>query len=70
MATTYETRKHPKSGETYACEIDEAGTIIRAAGPLPYKDATDEDSLYGWISNAEDAEADAEWLEAEINDAS
>lgn len=70
MATTYETRKHPKSGETYACEIDEDGTIIRAAGPLYHKDATDEDSLYSWISNADYPTITGQWLQAELADAS
>lgn len=66
--TTLETRQHPTSGDTYACEIDETGTIVKAAGPLAFDDRTDEDALDGWLSNNfETAEADGAWLEAAIN---
>tara|TARA_Y100000310_G_scaffold139505_1_gene138836 strand:- start:374 stop:580 length:207 start_codon:yes stop_codon:yes gene_type:complete len=59
--STYRTIHH--QGETYAVEIDPAGHLVRAAGPLHHTDPTDQDSLYEWIVNAgPDAETDAAWL--------
>ena len=63
---TYTTIKHPVSGETYAALLTADGRIAGIAGPLHHSDATDEDSLAGWIANATEAEEDAEWMRREL----
>lgn len=67
MSYEITTAQHPKTAEHYAVAVDEDGKIIEAAGPLYYKDPTDEDSLYGWLANSFTAKEDGEWLQAEID---
>lgn len=64
MSATYLVVKHP-AGEYYAAEVDAAGRILRAAGPLHHSDPRDADALRDMIANqsAEDAEGDGEWLD-------
>ena len=58
---------HPVSGEKFAVRMDKDGTITEAAGPLHYSDATDQDSLEGWLqNNSETSRDDGEWLNREI----
>ena len=66
---TITTINHPKSGETFAIEINTDGDIIHAAGPLHYSDPTDTVSLQGWLDNAitdGNSAADAAWLTAAL----
>ena len=69
MTSTIQIHQHPTSGESYAVLVDDAGTFLRAAGPME-QDATLE-SAEGWLDNAfnPEAEDDAEWLAAEIEKA-
>jgi hypothetical protein len=60
----YQVIQHPGSGERYAANAD----ITRVAGPLDYTDLADQESLAGWIAEAdyEYVETDATWLRAEL----
>lgn len=51
-------------GGTYAVEIDEQDSVVRAAGPLHHGDSRDPDSLRGWIDNNFDASGDGAWVQA------
>lgn len=67
MKTHYTTRNHPRSGDTYAVEIAEDGTIVRAAGPLYYEEPVSPENLREWIFIHWDTAADdGAWLEKEI----
>jgi hypothetical protein len=75
---TYTTIRHPASGECYAVELDEAGTVLRAAGPVyqgdegPADPLTHEpltpDSIAAWLDNDIDGEAaeTGAWIDDEI----
>lgn len=65
---TYTMLRHPKSGDVYAVEHNEAGTIIRAVGPLHYSDLSETDAhdMITNASNDSDARDDGDWLQAEI----
>lgn len=62
--------QHPASGERYAAEVgpsafyDGETRILRVAGPM----AHDDDDAYGWLANADaaEADADAEFLSREL----
>ena len=63
----YTTIKHPKSGETYAVEVDDLGSILGAAGPLHHSDPTDPESLAAYLANHSDtATDDARWLDDQL----
>ena len=66
--STYGYAKHPKSGETYAVERDDAGTIIRAVGPLHWADAEKIEPGEFILNASSDDESltDGEWLQNEI----
>ena len=66
--TEYTTHRHPTSGEIYAVELED-GDIVAAAGPLHSDDPTDEDSLFGWISNVDidTAQLDADTLAGRVH---
>ena len=58
--------RHPRSGETYAVEYDEANRIIRAVGPVRGWELLEDPGDY--VTNAPSdawAEDDGAWLEAE-----
>lgn len=58
--------RHQPSGDIYAVEIDAAGDIIRAAGPVPFGERFTDPA--DWIANALDAiDAldDGDWLACE-----
>lgn len=67
---TYTTIKHPRSGEVYAVEIGGSPeSVVRAAGPLHYKDPTDAESIRDYLDNQpqEDTEENGQWLQAELD---
>ena len=66
---TYTTIRHPRSGETYAAEIDDDGQIVRAFGPLHHSDPTDPESLRDIIDNqmSDDVRDSAAWLTRETS---
>ena len=69
MATrAFALHQHPRSGETYACELRD-GVIIRAAGPICYEDEPQTpDAIQDWLDNQDEGDNldDGAWLEAEL----
>ena len=48
---TYRTLKHPATGAIYAVEIDEAGNIHRAAGPIEGEVPLDPQAVQDYLFN-------------------
>ena len=65
---TFELIQHPRSGETYVCELID-GTIKRAAGPIYYEDEPQTpDAIQDWLDNQDEGDNldDGAGLEAEL----
>ena len=65
---SYHVIRHPRSGDDFACELDNrTGVIISAAEPLTQYDRRDSGALQDYIDNQlnDNTRDDAAWLNNE-----